>query len=180
MLIIEGTDGIGKTTLCRELLHRLYNHGPWVYRHFTKLPESWRYPYDYLAHISRFVVQDRFHLSEVTYREARGEPARLTPWDIRWINASLELVGAFTVIFTAPDARVEAVPETGQMHTRNIHCRVNALFHSIKTCDMRIRLTETNWPTDYAEKIIYEYRKKQLWFDEKIQAQARENVRFRP
>jgi hypothetical protein len=174
MLIIEGTDGIGKTTLCKKLLERLYAHGPWVYRHFTKLPESWKYPYDYLAHMSRFVVQDRFHLSEVVYRRARKEEIRLHPWDVSWIEGQLVNCAAYTVIFVASKHRVLNVPDKDQMHRRDVHVAVNDAFINIthNHYDNFFQLHDDSWPSDFVDSILKGYLKKQRWFDEKILGQS--------
>lgn len=102
MLIIEGADRVGKTTLCHKLIERLAPTGPWMYRHFGPLPESWMHPWDYFPHMSRYVVQDRFHLSEWVYRRAEGQAnPDLTSEKYRLIDAQLRLLGSVTVVITA-------------------------------------------------------------------------------
>jgi len=77
MLILEGADQLGKTTLANKLLKELHKRGyPYVYRHFTRLPDCWKYPMSYLAHVSEPVVQDRFHMSEIVYTYMRNEPTK--------------------------------------------------------------------------------------------------------
>lgn len=102
MLIIEGADRVGKTTLCHKLVEALAPAGPWMYRHFGPLPESWYHPWDYFPHMSRHVVQDRFHLSEWVYRRAEGQTnPNLTFEKYRLVDAQLRLLGGVTVVITA-------------------------------------------------------------------------------
>lgn len=114
MLIVEGPDGVGKTTLCEKLLAVLPTH---VYAHFTRLPPGFDHPWDYLARTSRRVVQDRFHLSEPAYAEARGDADRLllTPELYRLVDARLRQLGGVTVLLTADDALVRSRWDASQM-----------------------------------------------------------------
>ena len=100
MLIVEGTDGVGKTTLCQRLVKELEVHGPWIYSHFGKLPSTWDYPWSYIPRISQYVVQDRFHMSEIAYRVARGEEQQLHPEAYRLVDAYLRMSGSCTVVIT--------------------------------------------------------------------------------
>lgn len=104
MLIVEGADCLGKTTLCKRLIQDLHTIGiPATYSHLGKLPECWNYPASYKRLIRPCVVQDRFHMSEVAYREARGEDPRLTPWGYQLIDGWLRAVGAVIVVVLAHD-----------------------------------------------------------------------------
>lgn len=74
MLILEGPDCAGKTTLLKELIartiKRLSSDGSLasiVVQHFGLLPDSWDYYKDYLDRISVDRVSDRFHFSELIY-----------------------------------------------------------------------------------------------------------------
>lgn len=97
MIIVEGTDLIGKTTMCRELLL----HYPYVYRHFTKLPDSWRYPHDYKEHVAVKVVQDRFHMSHIAYQSAICGQYSLNKSSYADIDEWVAGVQGRTIILTA-------------------------------------------------------------------------------
>jgi len=101
MLVIEGSDLVGKTNFALRCVEQLVTHGPWIYAHFGKLPDTWRFPWSYKPRMSRFIVQDRFHMSEIFYREARKEPRRLSPFHYKLVDAWLRQLGGFTVVITA-------------------------------------------------------------------------------
>lgn len=132
MLIIEGTDMVGKTTLCKALVKKMNGMGfPHVYRWFSKLPDCWDYYHDYLPNIAEHVVQDRFHMSEVAYRLARHEMPRLDAETYRLIDAKIRLVGGFTVVITAPDSFLKGQWEKlaeREMHTLDQIIEVNHFF----------------------------------------------------
>lgn len=78
MLIIEGPDLVGKTTLCKEVVTELNRLGwPHSYRHFGRMPSCWEEdPVRlYRLSMSPYTVQDRFHMSEVVYAIVEG-PSR--------------------------------------------------------------------------------------------------------
>lgn len=140
MLIIEGTDLVGKTTLAELLVKRLSTRedmrlsvsGPYQYAWFDKLPPTWDYFFSYLPAMRRFVVQDRFHMSEIVYREARGEPAKLYPETYRMLDGKLRLLGAFTVVVTAdPDIIRNNFGTREEMHGLDVILRANELFLEI-------------------------------------------------
>lgn len=176
MLIVEGADGLGKTTLCKELCRRLAEYGPWVYRHFTRLPECWDYPRDYAPHVTRHVVQDRFHMSEVAYRLARGEKARLTPGGYRWVDGLARLVGAYTIVLIDPTGeRIKRRWTSDQMHDLPTtleadaafrHLAYNQLTPFIADCDMCMHVhVDDRWPAEdecAVKKIVEQYLDRQL------------------
>lgn len=192
MLIVEGVDGIGKTTLCHRLVRELQDYGPWVYRWFTKLPGCWRYPTDYVPHVARFVVQDRFHMSEIVYRAARQEEQLMSPLAYRWLDGYLRGVGAFTVVLTTTDERARSVPAGGQMHDAETHVRVNRLYRSIANGrDERYRPDfdyvycpfGKGWPAEdnaLVQLVVDLYVSRQRWLDGTVQAQARSVRPVRP
>jgi hypothetical protein len=141
MLIIEGPDMIGKTTLCKKLLKELnttYNM-PHIYAHFSKLPKAWDFFWDYIQRMSRNIVQDRFHLSEIVYAHVcryREGGTPLYPEKYRLIDAHLRTLGGVTVVLSA-----EAEWMEGQLHEK-FHVReemfkadqimeVNRVFHML-------------------------------------------------
>jgi len=107
MIIVEGTDLTGKTTLAKRLAERLASDG-YVYSHFTRLPSGFDYCGDYIARASRRIVQDRFHFSEWCYSAARGErESPLSAEKYRVVDGALRLLGAFTVVVITDPALLQ-------------------------------------------------------------------------
>ena len=118
MLVVEGSDGVGKTVFCHALLKELESRGPWIYSHFGLLPITWRYPSSYFPHMSKYLVQDRFHMSEIVYRKARGEPQELSSFAYSIVDAKLCLLGGLTVILVADEQVIHYTfnPEETYLH----------------------------------------------------------------
>lgn len=113
MIIVEGPDGVGKTTFCKKLLAHLPGH---VYSHFTRLPPGFDYYWGYAERVGRGLVQDRFHMSEVAYAQARGEEPRLDKWDYRLVDSLVRRVGGVTVLITGTQELVRSRWDAGQMY----------------------------------------------------------------
>jgi thymidylate kinase len=133
MLIVEGSDLVGKTTLCEELLRRLdAKKFPHIMSHFGRLPDGWDYYWSYLPRISRYIVQDRFHMSEIVYRNARQEPSLLMPEVYRLLDAAVRKVGALTVVVTASeDVLLGQIETREEEHSPEQIMRANANFLQI-------------------------------------------------
>lgn len=104
MLIIEGPDCVGKTTLALKLVAQLNELGfPHVYQHMTRLPECWRVDptTNYERLMNAFVVMDRFHMSEPIYATACGRKPMLDPATYSKIDKRLRAVGAYTFVITS-------------------------------------------------------------------------------
>lgn len=69
MIILEGPDRVGKTTLAHKLTEAIKG----TYVHFSRLPDSFHRYFDYLPYIKPLNVLDRFHMSEPVYASARGD-----------------------------------------------------------------------------------------------------------
>lgn len=105
MLIVEGPDLVGKTTFCRALVRRADERGlfPAIYHHLSRLPSTWDPERDYLPLVSPFVVQDRFHLSEIVYGHVTRGESFLAPGTASFIDETNARQGGMTLIFCAPD-----------------------------------------------------------------------------
>lgn len=98
MLIIEGSDCVGKTTLANELSRRLN----YAYQHLGPLPDCW-YDIDYVNLAAANSVRDRFHLSEIVYSTVLSRPVKIA--NLRLLHATLMLkYSAYTVIITADNS----------------------------------------------------------------------------
>lgn len=104
MLIVEGSDCVGKTSLCDVLLKRLCRLGcPVIPQHFGLLPKGWNYYDDYLPFMNTRTIMDRFIMSEVVYGHVIRKCSELTAEIYRRLDAHLRLQGSVTVVVTATD-----------------------------------------------------------------------------
>ncbi|RJR13370.1 hypothetical protein C4588_01010 [Candidatus Parcubacteria bacterium] len=68
MLVIEGADKLGKTTLAHSICKRLreMNFVP-RYAHMSRPPDDFDFLRDYLGMVDLFTIQDRFYFGEWAY-----------------------------------------------------------------------------------------------------------------
>jgi hypothetical protein len=97
MLIVEGPDCVGKTTLCKKLLEHLPNH---AYQHLSRPPIGFDSYWWHAKQMNRFIVQDRFHLGEMVYPALRNEPI-LNYNTYFLLDAKLRQLGGIQVLVTA-------------------------------------------------------------------------------
>lgn len=98
MIILEGSDQVGKTTLMNDLLKFFPDFES---RHLSKLPKTWNSPKDYLHLMTEKIIWDRFHISEPIYAKIRGESSMATPEDFEVIHKQEEKL-LVVVITTEP------------------------------------------------------------------------------
>lgn len=178
MLIIEGTDLVGKTTLAQTLTKRLAYSG-YVYSHFTRLPRGFDYCWDYIARASRRVVQDRFHMSEWAYSQARDdpEPSPLSCEKYRVIDGYLRSIGAFTVVILAEESLIRSRLGREEMYDIDVILKAQNSFKYLTTTracdyDLVIKCDERNpWPDD--QRILSAYLARQEAIDEIVAAKTR-------
>lgn len=91
MIIIEGTDLVGKTTLADKIVE-LNNMGkhvvPLEYKHLGPLPDDWTVT-DYMRLLSSTAVYDRFFVSELVYHPLNLKPCKLSKFDTLNITRAL-------------------------------------------------------------------------------------------
>jgi len=104
MILIEGPDMVGKTTLAKELAVELDTH---VYQHLSKPPASFHPTIGYIDLASRYSVRDRFHISQAVYARVTGRDTSFTPEANLLVGAHLRMLGVFTVILTCDDCQLE-------------------------------------------------------------------------
>ena len=105
MIVIEGGDAVGKTTLARylvELLNGIHNK-PHVYRHLGKLADTFDQYWDYLPLMHRFSVQDRLYASRCIYGSVAHNQRALTPEEYRLLDAHARTLGTVHVFLTADE-----------------------------------------------------------------------------
>lgn len=129
MLIVEGPDCVGKTTLCKAFLKMLPTH---IYSHFTRLPDLFDFYWGYVERMSRCIVQDRFHLSEIVYSRVRGDTPKVPPEWYRILDGKLRTLGAYTVVINAdPELVRSRFDSTTQMYTLDQTLRCVELFKQV-------------------------------------------------
>lgn len=138
MLIIEGCDQAGKTTLAKECVKVLRDDYelPMMYGHLDKPAMNWDKYWDYRALTWRHVVMDRFHMSHIAYRAIDKEPHDLTPLTYSMVDAEITLQGGLVVVLlptnTLIKSRWNAMPaERSEMYDHDHVLRVNEVFHEI-------------------------------------------------
>jgi len=139
MLIIEGPDLVGKTTLAKRIAAMPQMQGEGMtYRHLSRLPEGFEFPWQYLTLASSRTIYDRFHMSEPVYATARGDQTDLCPEAYRIVDGHLAMLGAYTVVITAHSSLIKerfAGRAESEMYNLDIVLKANQLFSELVTRD---------------------------------------------
>lgn len=140
MLIIEGPDGVGKTTLAHAIVKRFndMDEKPWplIYQHFSRLPDGWDYFGDYLPFMRPNVVMDRFIMSELVYGTVTRGETMISPRQYRMLDGHLAVQASMTVVISALPSAYERMIDSDmkardQMFSRDINVRVNEAYCEI-------------------------------------------------
>lgn len=105
MIIVEGTDLVGKTTFCRKLLeHPSLKGAAYWYHHMGRPPKGFDECQGYMDLAYMNSVQDRFHMGAPVYSKVRGdEESPCTPEKYRLVDAHLRMMGSITVIILSDE-----------------------------------------------------------------------------
>ena len=118
MLIVEGSDLLGKTAFIKALLVEAERQCfPMIPQHFGLLPQGWNYRDDYIPYINRQTVMDRFILSELVYGETLRNGCKITPVQFDMLQALLWVDFSITVV-------VVGAPQFYEHHIRT-HPRIH-------------------------------------------------------
>ena len=165
MLILEGTDNVGKTTMAQRLWEASWfqKHG-YEIQHLSKLPTGHDRLMDYVERMNQKGIFDRFWLSGEAYAEARQDPGDspdyFHPEQLRYIEAHARLLGSFCVVIAIdPEQWIrvrqlqEQKDEELEMYGDSIMQRANNWFWHrglmSEHCDYMIRLSKDKlFPTD--------------------------------
>lgn len=132
MIILEGADLTFKTTLAHKLLATDYCQKlGMTYAHLGQPPIGHDHLWDYKDRICRTVVQDRFHMSEVVYRHACGEPCILDPERYRLIDAWLREVGAITVLLYSSEEEIKERWREGEKYGIDLVFKANGYYREL-------------------------------------------------
>lgn len=96
MLVIEGADRLGKTTLAKSLSDRIkaISGRDVPVAHMGRRPANFHYLWGYWNRVQRWMIYDRFHLGALVYER---EP-KLTHPRLSVIRGRIRSHGGFTVI----------------------------------------------------------------------------------
>jgi len=102
MLIIEGSDCLGKTTLAHKLVSLAadMNKYPVFYSHMSRPNKAFDFFEHYKDRMSMFAVQDRFHLGGLVWHEGEISEASL-----EIIEGWLMSIGSMTIVLYASDEK---------------------------------------------------------------------------
>jgi len=94
MIILEGADLVGKSTLAAKLCHKLSK----PYEHLGPLPPDFHTYWSYMLLMKNEPVMDRFHWSEWAYSYARQDETRQSIYEKKLVEAALHELGAVSVL----------------------------------------------------------------------------------
>lgn len=140
MILIEGPDLTGKTTLAKTIVSRLNELGwPHLYSHLSKPPDCWREdPLRCYRQLLRpHVVQDRMHLSGCAYRYADGGPTHLSVSEFGQIDRELHNYGGHVLLITADEPIIRM---------RHANHRAREMY------DVDVVLKANEWFLKYAQR----------------------------
>lgn len=171
MLIVEGCDMVGKTTLAQALTTHLNNRGhPHIYTHFSKLPSQFHHVWGYLPFFHPHVVQDRFYMSRFAYGRACRNQVVPTDVERRILESWFHLVGGYRVVVFADERFLqqqwESKGDRREMYDLDQIKRTNQHYvHMLATkelhVDMEIRVANDGvWPTDWCQDILKAYEER--------------------
>ena len=100
MIIIEGADLVGKTTLAETLCKRL----KYGYEHFGPPTDKCDGVSEYINTSKSDIVRDRSHMSEIVYSQIlRKSITKLTHYKYRIVEGYLSTLPAFTIVMVASE-----------------------------------------------------------------------------
>lgn len=133
MIIIEGPDLAGKTTLCKELVKRIPGS---IYQHLSRLPEDFDV---YHGHVGLMpmghprVIQDRLYMSEVAYGNVCRGSTKIDTETYRLLDAHARLVGAVHVLLLPDSATIKERWRENEMYDLNTVLKVCDEYERIAT-----------------------------------------------
>ncbi len=143
MLVIEGADCMGKTTLAKQLWsHPALQALGMEIQHLSRLPVGHDRSWHYVDRMNINGIFDRFYLSERPYAFARADDViHFTEAHLNWVHAHAQTFGVFTVLLTGSNATIAGRWDKDEMYDRETVYRANAEF---------VRLT------DFADMHLYQ------------------------
>lgn len=172
MIIIEGPDLVGKTTLAEKLQRKLQG---FAVCHLSRPPVDFG-ARDYIQFMNPYTIWDRFHLSRNVYNSACGEPWELDQTQIEFIDAHLATMAETRVVITfKPDYDFSDRMRDGEMYAPGVIKEAANAFYSLAqnsghwnyypnsmstTCPHYVWITEEGqeYPSDKFVDLIVEHQ----------------------
>lgn len=171
MIILEGADCVGKTTLARKLSAQIAEiigetDPEKCYSHMSRPAESFDHVAGYLQNIGPR-AQDRYHLGAVVYGVMMSYGGAPNSAALRWIQTQLRYQGALVVVMYSDRDSLEARLRTNtkaEMYDRQTILEVNDIYRrviapgrnrGVEFCDVEIDVTD-GWPTEDVETKLME------------------------
>lgn len=162
MLIVEGSDHVGKTTFCKKLVEELGKFGE--YHHMSKPGPEWDYYHDYFHQLMSGRVYDRFHFGAFVY----GAMLNLHPvqgwslWRMCLVTQFIHVArGVVVVIYDSCDHEYEQrirASERSEMFSVGAIVEANKLFQIVPNIDEVDYVFDvkggTRYPTDVDVKTV--------------------------
>lgn len=173
MLILEGADHLGKTTAAKKLVQMATkdrmaaNGGPrWPirYSHMSRPNDAFDFYRDYRDMISRYSVQDRFHIGALLWHEDK-----LTVPALRIVEGWLAAEGSILVVFYASNQKwyKEHLEKNPKEEMFNVDRIMEGNRRLLKLMDQKILrpeyfvdVSEFGWITDLMLEAIL-----QAWYE---------------
>lgn len=104
MIIVEGSDNLGKTTACRKLAEMIAEEtkrpADQCYRHLSKPPDDFEHVREYMERVGAH-AQDRFHLGAITYGRLTGNGNCPSATRMKLVQRYLRWQGCIVVVVHA-------------------------------------------------------------------------------
>jgi hypothetical protein len=172
MIIIEGPDGIGKTSLCEQLAERLRRkYGFYLTVRHMGVPKKDFHRY-HGYEVNRDVIADRFHLGLWCYQFEENEY-------MRFVDANITQVGGIVVVFTCMDEDDPRMKGDDKFLLNSVQ-EANRRFRGyagvdwrpyiepphVVNVDYQAELALNEWPLDHIERI------EELWLKQRNTRQS--------
>lgn len=105
MIIVEGPDLVGKTTLAKYLESAIANEmgTGHVYQHLSKLPAGFDFISGHLALVNERSVWDRFHMSELVYSQALRGGISMHLEEYAFMDCAVRMSKGLVVLLTGSE-----------------------------------------------------------------------------
>lgn len=164
MLIIEGTDNVGKSTLVTDVIRHLNAMGlPHIPFHLSKLPDSFDHVQGYVELLNTNTVWDRFHISRTCYGAVCKNQREFTTAEAEILQAHLTLKGAYVVSCVVEDAAWirKRWGSKDEMYDVETAVQVNESYKHQRQfrVDYKILVDVEGYPSSFANQIADRYVK---------------------
>lgn len=135
MIVIEGADCTGKTTLCKKLSEAL----KLPYRHMSKPADDFDHVAGYMQLVGAH-VQDRYHLGAVVYGQMLGAGGAPSAQQMQLVQRYLRWQGCVVVILHCQRARLSELLDQSsskEMYQRDQILCANDGFIALTKCTNR-------------------------------------------